>query len=165
MKNRKLFNTMSDRYLTEEDLPLVRDENMNVQANMGFFGFNLSGLYEYCERKETTAILIEDLRIIKENEKEDLDEPIIVLEVNPDYLKKGGAFTFESENNFHIASGNKRLEAMVVQGKEVAEVYLLSMEEILPYLVHGQKEFVDYWNEKLDSFCQRRVWEKEDRLK
>jgi len=135
--------------------------NEYMNSNMEFFGFNLSGLYEYCETKESTTIMIEGLRIINENNREDLDEPIVVLEVNPEHLKKDGPFTFESKSNFHITSG-KTMEA---QDKEVAEVHLLSMEEILPYLVHGQKEFVDYWNENLDSFCQRRVWEEEDRLK
>ena len=83
------------------------------------------------------------------------DKPLVILEINPDFLNKGDDFMFERDLNFFVASGNKRLETMVASGKKSATVYLLRMEEILPYIVHGQDNFVEYWNEKLESFCDR----------
>ena len=83
------------------------------------------------------------------------DKPLVILEVNHDFLNKDDEFMFERDLNLFITSGNKRLESMIASGKKSAAVYLLRMEEILPYIVHGQENFVGYWNEKLESFCDR----------
>ena len=145
---------MTNRFLSVDKLPPVISENMTEQANMGYFGFNLSGLYSYIETKELEFVSIESFQINTDNDEESLNEPIVILEVNPDFLNKDDEFMFERDLNFFVASGNKRLESMIASGKKSA-VYLLRMEEILPYIVHGQENFVDYWNEKLESFCDR----------
>ena len=94
--------------MDSQDTDLL-DSN-GVVAYMGYFGFNLEGLYDYIKNKQTTTVASDSFSIYdSENyQNQDINEPIIVLEVNPDFMNKGEPFTFWSKSNFYVISGQRR---------------------------------------------------------
>jgi hypothetical protein len=93
----------SNRYLNV-DLQDIHLLNSNgVVAYMGYFGFNIDGLVEYTKSKLTTTVSSDSFSIYdsEDYQYQDIDEPIIVLEVNPDFINKGKNFTFWSKSNFY----------------------------------------------------------------
>ena len=144
----------SDRYLKiNSPYPEVIEDN-EIIAHVGFFGFNLNGLFEQTKKMSLSKVLIADISITDDPIYEDLDEPIIVLEVNPDFINKGDDFTFWKTTNFSIVSGQKKFLKAVHDKKKSIEVYLFTMEEVLPFLVKHKSNFIDYWNDKLDTYIK-----------
>lgn len=143
----------SDRYLKiNSPNPEVIEDN-EIIAHVGFFGFNLNGLFEQTKKMSLSKVLIADISITDDPIYEDLDEPIIILEVNPDFINKGDDFTFWKSTNFFIISGHRKF-LKVIGKKRNIDVYLFTMEEALPFLVKHRSNFIDYWNDKLDTYIK-----------
>lgn len=143
----------SDRYLKINTFhPEVVDDTVII-AYVGFFGFNLNGLFEQIKKKSFSKVLVENISITDDPIYEDLDEPIIILEVNPDFINKGDGFTFWKSTNFFIISGQRKF-LKVIGEKRTIDVYLFTMEEALPFLIKHRSNFIDYWNDKLDTYIK-----------
>ena len=128
-------------------------EDNDIIVYMGYFGFNLDGLFEYSKQKSLTPISIENFAIYDGAVYEDIDEPIIILEVNPDFINTGDNFSFCKKSNFFIISGQRKFFKEIDKSKKgTINVFLFTMEETLPYLIKHRKSFVDYWNDKLDTY-------------
>ncbi|MGD6729817.1 MAG: hypothetical protein ACPKMZ_01980 [Pleomorphochaeta sp.] len=156
IKKRNIKNATrlpSNRYLNMDSQDTDLLDSNGVVAYMGYFGFNLEGLYDYIKNKQTTTVASDSFSIYdSENyQNQDINEPIIVLEVNPDFMNKGEPFTFWSKSNFYVISGQRRFINQIQNNKKV-DVFLLTLEEFFPYLVIHKQEFIGYWNDKLETY-------------
>lgn len=126
----------SNRYLNMDSQDSDLLDSNGVVAYMGYFGFNLEELYDYIKNKQTTTVASDSFSIYdsEDYQNQDINEPIIILEVNPDFINKGESFTFWSKSNFYVISGQRRFINQIQNNKKI-DVFLLTMEEFFPYLI------------------------------
>jgi hypothetical protein len=145
---------LSNRYIVSDAGPSqVIDENDTI-VGVGYFGFSLKRLLNLTKKKNPSSVLIDISRIDSSIAYEDFNEPIIILEVNPDFLNTGDAFSFSFSSNFNIITGQPKFLDAIKQEKKTVEAYLFTMEEYLPCLVEHRENFIAYWNDKLDTFIK-----------
>lgn len=142
----------SNRYLEADGQSPQVIENNDTVAYVGYFGFSLNGLFKLTKKKNPLSVLVDKFSIYDNPDYEDLDEPIIILEVNPDFINIGDNFTFYFKSNFSIISGQKKFLNAKAKKEKLIDVYLFTIEESLPCLIEHRDGFIPYWNSKLDTF-------------
>lgn len=144
----------SNRYLDPDaQYPQVIENNDTV-AFVGYFGFSLNGLFKLTKKKNPLSVLVDKFSIYDNPDYEDLDEPIIIIEVNPDFINIGDNFSFYFKSNFSIISGHKKFYSAKMKKEKSIDVYLFTLEECLPCLIEHRDGFIPYWNTKLDTFIR-----------
>lgn len=160
-ENRKLLE-MTDRALMPKGkYGFITPTSRDVLIYSGYFQFNLSGLIELTRKMETTRIDLKYFNSYLELEEKEFDEPVIVLEYNPLTLLKEEELDISSiENTSALVPLNchRQIIAAKERGEQSIDVYLMRMEDYLPYIINHFSEFARYWNEKLKSeIAQRRL--------
>jgi len=86
-------------------------------------------------------------------EAADLNRPILFVEIAPDRYELG---TWKDQDDlfmrgYNLIDGHHRIAKAHKLGKKTMKAYVVRMEQHLPFMLHGYKEYVEYWNEKLDQ--------------
>ena len=158
-----LENRPYPRYIYEEvkscSPPCDGEE---VFAN-GVFKFNISALLKSLANKKDTlelaAISVSDWvdrvaidQLLPEHiESADLERPVILLEIAPDYRLYNMDIP-ESDyvaRGFVLADGMHRIAKANKTGVLHIPAYLIKMEDHLPFMYQGCHEYMDYWNQKI----------------
>ena len=162
-ESRKLLE-MTDRVLMPRGkYDFITPTSRDVLIYSGYFQFNLSGLIELARKMETTRIDLKYLNGHLEMEEKEFDEPVIVLEYNPLTLLKDEELdisTIETAYALVPLTCHRQIIAAKERGEQSMDVYLMRMEDYLPYMTNHFSEFARYWNEKLKSEIEYRKYEK-----
>lgn len=84
-------------------------------------------------------------------EAADLSRLVIVLEIAPDRYEMGICKREDDlyHRGFNLVDGHHRIMKANGLGIKTIKAYVVRMEQHLPFMVKGYKEYVDYWNEKV----------------
>lgn len=135
----------------------------------GIFLFDITALDEHIRSHQDEFVVIDvevdryytDDRVmgvkeLKEDhiEASDLNRPIIFVEIAPDRLEK---LTGSNRDNlfmrgYNLIDGHHRIAKAHRLGHKTLKAYIVRMEQHLPFMLEGYKEYVGYWNEKLKDF-------------
>lgn len=129
----------------------------------GVFRFNISELLRSLADKkdtiESATITVSDWvdsvamdKLLPEHiEGADLERPVILLEIAPDYRLYNTDIP-ESDyaaRGFVIADGMHRIAKANMHGVPQLPAYLIKMEDHFPFMYQGSQEYMDYWNRKV----------------
>ena len=129
----------------------------------GIFKFNITALIRaFADKKdklEVAAISVSDWvekatidKLVPQHiESADLERPVILLEIAPDYRLYNTDIP-ESDyvaRGFVLADGMHRIAKANMLGIAQLPAYLIKMEEHYPFMYQGYQEYMDYWNQKV----------------
>jgi hypothetical protein len=87
-------------------------------------------------------------------EASDVSRPIIFAEIIPDRLDIVDGINPDNltMRGYSLIDGHHRIVKAHRLGHITLKAYLVRMEQHLPCMFEGYKEYVEYWNEKLRSY-------------
>lgn len=131
----------------------------------GIFVFNVTKLIKYIDlhREEFSKVDIDvsyyyslqSHRELNQDyvEQADLARPVILAEVAPDRYEMGMRVNPAdySQRGYNLIDGHHRVAKAHGLGIETLKAYIVRMEQHIDFLARGYGNYVQYWNDKLNS--------------
>ena len=139
------------------NIATLPDDGDEIFCN-GIFRFNVSAVLEWLKQNDLPVIDVpvqiwgpfgskEDQHV----EAADLNRPIIIVEMAPDYCDFISDFPMDSwgARGYVCIDGQHRIEKATRLGLETLPAVVLRMEQHISFLYAGYDSYVNYWNGKL----------------